>query len=63
VQALTKGLDRGVLPIEEIAGDLDEIIASSPFFKPKFALNESLRALSLRVEEGRHGSANDLKVL
>lgn len=63
VLALAKGVDRGVLPIEDIADELDKIIASSPFFKPTFALNESLRALSQRVEEGRQGSATDLKVL
>jgi UDP-N-acetylglucosamine--N-acetylmuramyl-(pentapeptide) pyrophosphoryl-undecaprenol N-acetylglucosamine transferase len=63
VQALAMGVDRGVLAAEDVAGELDEIIASSPFFKPTFALNESLRLLALRLEEGRKGSSTDLRVL
>ncbi len=63
VLALAKGVDRGVLAAEDVAGELDEIIASSPFFKPTFALNESLRALAHRLEEGRKNSSTDLRVL
>ncbi len=58
VQALKRLLERGVLSADEIAPELDGILASSPYFKPAFALNESLCELVRQV-----GGKGDLRVL
>ena len=49
VGALQGLLDRGVVSTECIAGDVEQILATSPYFKPEFPLKESLRALAERL--------------
>ena len=49
VQALGVLLDREVLSSRDLAGDLDQVLASSPFFEPEFPLKEALRELASRV--------------
>lgn len=63
VGALARGVERGVFSADEVARDLDGIIASSPHFTPTFALNESLRALSQQVGASREGGSRDVRVL
>lgn len=63
VGALSCGVKRGVFSADEVARDLDEIIASSSHFTPTFALSESLRALSQQVGGGREGGSRDVRVL
>lgn len=52
VEALTQLLERGVLDPGRLAGHLDEILPTSPFFEPVFPLNERLRRLAECVEAG-----------
>ena len=46
VCALIEFLRRGVVEPAALERDLDQILASTPFFKPEFTLNERLRELS-----------------
>jgi len=46
VNALIDFLRRGVLQPEQLEHDLDQVLASTPYFKPEFTLNERLRELS-----------------
>ena len=46
VGCLTALLRRGVVRPEEIAGDLERILAASPYFRPTFPLQDSLRELA-----------------
>ncbi|NKB65554.1 MAG: glycosyltransferase [Candidatus Latescibacteria bacterium] len=49
VGALQGLLDRQVVAPEAIAADLEQILATSPYFKPEFPLKESLQALAERL--------------
>jgi len=46
VEALIRLLQRGVVAREDLAGQLDQILATSSFFVPEFPLNERLRQLA-----------------
>lgn len=46
VMALIEFVQRGVLQPEQLEHDLDQVLASTPYFKPEFTLNERLRELS-----------------
>ena len=46
VNALIEFLQRGVLQPQQLEHDLDQVLASTPYFKPEFTLNERLRELS-----------------
>ena len=52
VGALIEFLRRGVVEPAALECDLDQILASTPFFKPEFTLNERLRELSELVRVG-----------
>ena len=49
VQALGVLLERQVLSSTEVAADLEQVLATSPFFEPEFPLKEALRELATRV--------------
>ena len=46
ILALIDFLRRGVLQPAQLQDDLDRVLASTPYFKPEFPLNERLRELS-----------------
>ena len=46
VVALRRLLDRGVLCRERVAADVDQILATSPYFEPEFPLKENLLRLA-----------------
>jgi UDP-N-acetylglucosamine--N-acetylmuramyl-(pentapeptide) pyrophosphoryl-undecaprenol N-acetylglucosamine transferase len=52
VEALVEFLRRGVVQPAELEHDLDQVLASTPHFKPEFTLNERLRELADRVHTG-----------
>ena len=46
ILALIEFLRRGVLQPAQLEDDLDQVLASTPYFKPEFTLNQRLRELS-----------------
>ena len=46
ILALIDFLRRGVLQPAQLQDDLDKVLASTPYFRPGFPLNERLRELS-----------------
>jgi UDP-N-acetylglucosamine--N-acetylmuramyl-(pentapeptide) pyrophosphoryl-undecaprenol N-acetylglucosamine transferase len=56
VEALGRLLERGVVTRAQVAAQLDQILATSSYFKPEFPLNEELRRLA-----GKAQAAPDLE--
>ena len=56
VDAFRRLLERGVLDPDQVATDLDQILATSPYFVPEFPLKESLMLLAQEANRGH--SAN-----
>ena len=53
VRALDRLLQRGVLDVEDVIGDVERILPTSPNFEPTFPLKDSLESLSRRIRDGR----------
>ncbi len=49
VKTLARLLEREVVCPADLTADLDQILATSPYFEPEFPLKESLRELAVRV--------------
>jgi UDP-N-acetylglucosamine--N-acetylmuramyl-(pentapeptide) pyrophosphoryl-undecaprenol N-acetylglucosamine transferase len=54
VRALDHLLERGVLDVEDVIGDVERILPTSPNFEPVFPLKDSLESLSRRIRDSRH---------
>ena len=63
VSALARWVERGVLAPQEVAREIEHILASSPHFRPTFELNESLRSLARQVEADGELSSRDATVV
>jgi hypothetical protein len=61
VHALDRLLERGVLRADDVAGDVEQILSTSPNFEPTFPLADSLESLARRIRDSqvhegpRHG--------
>ncbi len=53
VDALDRLLERGVLDVDEVRGDVEQILSTSPNFEPTFPLKDSLEALARRIRDSR----------
>lgn len=51
VHALDRLLERGVLRADDVAGDVEQILSTSPNFEPTFPLADSLESLSRRIRD------------
>ena len=55
VVALQRLLERGVLSPRDLNGDVEQILATSPYFKPEFPLKKSLDSLAAQVRQQAPG--------
>ena len=53
VHALDRLLQRGVVDVEAVMGDVDRILPTSPNFEPSFPLKDSLESLARRIHDRR----------
>ena len=56
VVALQRLLERGILSPRDLNGDVEQILATSPYFKPEFPLKKSLDSLAAQVRQQAPGS-------
>jgi len=55
--ALKRLVERGVLDAAQVDARLDQILATSPFFRPEFPLTEQLKDLARLVRAKEKGIA------
>jgi UDP-N-acetylglucosamine--N-acetylmuramyl-(pentapeptide) pyrophosphoryl-undecaprenol N-acetylglucosamine transferase len=51
VRALDRLIERGVVPAADVAGDIEQILSTSPNFEPTFPLKDSLESLARRIRD------------
>lgn len=60
VHALDRLLERGVLRADDVAGDVEQILSTSPNFNPTFPLADSIESLARRIRDNQiHDSVRD----
>ena len=57
VSTLKKLLEREILRPQDVAADLDQILASSPYFIPEFPLKDRLQELAELVRPSNSGAS------
>ena len=60
VHALDRLLERGVLRADDVAGDVEQILSTSPNFNPTFPLADSIESLARRIRDNQiHDGARE----
>ncbi len=58
VGAIANLLDRGIVSAADVAGDVDQILATAPSFEPTFPLRDGLQRLSSKLHQLEHTGGN-----